>query len=349
MTAASGPDTDDTVRIPGAPGLPGLVFRRLRAPDDFPGMVAANMAAREAYGVEETVSVEAMASNYANLTNSDPVRDVLVVELDGRIVGYSRVLWMDEDDGSRIYDAFCLLRPGERGRGIGGAMLAWDEERHRSLTVEHGPAVGPRWHQAASWGADEHAVRLLRKNGYEPVRRGYEMLRPDLDDLADVPLPGGFEVRPVGRDELRRIWEANVEIFRDDWGEGDGSEEAWRRFRDNPTTDPSLFVVAFAGDEPAGMVLNVIDPADVERKGRVRGLLASVGVRRPWRRRGLARALIARSLYLLRERGATEAFLSVDAENPNQAMTLYESCGFRIGISQTYWRKPLTDLAEVAR
>jgi ribosomal protein S18 acetylase RimI-like enzyme len=132
-----------------------------------------------------------------------------------------------------------------------------------------------------------------------------------------------------------------VEIFRDEWGEVDSSEASWLRFREDPNHDPSLFVVAFDGDEIAGQILNVIDPGDVARKGRVRGLLDSVGVREPWRRRGLARAMIVRSLHVLRERGAQDAYLGVDAENPNQAMTLYESCGFRIVSSETAWRKPL--------
>jgi ribosomal protein S18 acetylase RimI-like enzyme len=51
--------------------------------------------------------------------------------------------------------------------------------------------------------------------------------------------------------------------------------------------------------------------------------------------------MILRSLHLLRERGAQDAYLGVDAENPNQAMTLYESCGFRTVSSGTAWRKPL--------
>jgi mycothiol synthase len=51
-------------------------------------------------------------------------------------------------------------------------------------------------------------------------------------------------------------------------------------------------------------------------------------VRRPWRRRGLARALIARSLQVLKDQGMTEACLGVDAQNPNGARHLYESMGF---------------------
>jgi len=333
--------TTDRADMPSSPGVPGLVFRRFRGPDDYPGMVEANLAARDEYGIEDTVTVEGMASDYAHLTHSDVNRDLLIVELDDRVVGYTRVQWDDQQDGSRAYESICILRPELRSRGIGRSMLAWDERRSREIAAAH-PADGrERWLQAWSWDGDERALALLRRSGYTPVRRGYEMVRPDLEAIPEATLPDGLEVRAVGREDMRRIWEADVEIFRDHWGEVDASEEAWLRFSENPVYDPSLFVVAFDGDELAGMVINVIDPGDTARKGYVRGLLDGVGVRRAWRRRGLARALILRSLHLLREHGATSAFLGVDGENPNQAMTLYEGCGFGTVSSETAWRKPL--------
>jgi ribosomal protein S18 acetylase RimI-like enzyme len=66
-------------------------------------------------------------------------------------------------------------------------------------------------------------------------------------------------------------------------------------------------------------------------------------VRRPWRRQGLARALIARSLHVLRERGMDHAALGVDAENPNGALQLYRSMGFQVVKVFTTYRKPLAD------
>jgi ribosomal protein S18 acetylase RimI-like enzyme len=65
-----------------------------------------------------------------------------------------------------------------------------------------------------------------------------------------------------------------------------------------------------------------------------------VGTVAPYRRRGLARALVARSLRVLRDRGARSAYLGVDLQNPNQALTLYESCGFRVVNSSLTYRRP---------
>ncbi len=64
-------------------------------------------------------------------------------------------------------------------------------------------------------------------------------------------------------------------------------------------------------------------------------------MRRPWRQRGLARALIARSFRVLKDLGMTEAALGVDTENPNGALRLYQSMGFREVKRHTTFRKPL--------
>ena len=322
------------------PAVSGLRFRHFAGPQDFPGMAGANMAARLDAGDDEVVTAATLANVYDNLTNCDRDRDVLIVELDGRIAGYARVEWRDQTDGSRAFDLTCLLEPGARGQGIGAAMLSWGETRARDIAAGH-PADQTRWLSSQIWDADGRAARLLSRNGYAPARRSFDMVRPDLDDVPSADLPEGFEVRPVDRTWLREIFVADAKAFRDHWGSIEEDEADFQQFAQDHRTDPSLFVVAFAGDEIAGAVLNVIDDVENAMFDRPRGTLDSVFVRRPYRRRGLARALIVRSLELLRERGMTSAALGVDAENPNQALHLYERCGFAPVRSMTTWRKPL--------
>jgi mycothiol synthase len=100
-----------------------------------------------------------------------------------------------------------------------------------------------------------------------------------------------------------------------------------------------MWIIAFDGDQVAAGVINAIYPEENETLGTNRGWLDSVFTRRPWRRRGLARALIARSLVKLRERGMTSAVLGVDADNPTGAYGLYESLGFAVTYRSTAWRK----------
>jgi ribosomal protein S18 acetylase RimI-like enzyme len=99
--------------------------------------------------------------------------------------------------------------------------------------------------------------------------------------------------------------------------------------------------VGWAGDEVAGMVLNFIDPDYNAEFKRLRGWTDPICVRRPWRKQGLAKALIARSMRLLQEQSMTEAGLGVDAQNPNGALRLYESLGFRATKKFMTYEKPL--------
>src|SRR5206468_1875506 len=145
---------------------------------------------------------------------------------------------------------------------------------------------------------------LLRQRGYEPVRYFYSMVRPHLDDLADAPVPEGLEIRDVLPEHLPAIWAADQEAFRDHWGFSPATDADYHRFVNDPVTgDTSLWRVAWDGEEVAGQVRSFVNEDENERFGRLLGHTEFISVRRPWRRRGLARALIAASFPLLRARG----------------------------------------------
>lgn len=330
------------VDLPEAPPVPGLRFRRFRGPEDYPGMVAANQAGRDAAGIEEVITVASTANHYAHLVNCDLDRDLVIAEQHGRIVGYARVEWRDVTDGGRAFQTVCLVHPEARGQGIGAAFLDWQEPHLRAIarTLPETGAGQTRL-SAYTWERDAGATALLEAAGWTRQALGYEMVRSTLDDIPDVPLPPGIEVRPVGPDDRRRIWDAAVDAFRDHRDEPEADEADYRAVVSAPYQDPRLWIVAFDGDEVAGSVIGIIDPEENAHHGRARGLIDEVSTRRPWRRRGLARALIARGLAALREQGMTSAYLGVDGANPNQAMTLYESMGFEITSVTIDWSKPL--------
>jgi ribosomal protein S18 acetylase RimI-like enzyme len=335
-----------TAAVSALPAVPppaaGITYRLMRDLDDIPGMAAANDANRRYTGILEPTEPGEMRRHYERLINSVYTRDVVVAEADGRIVGYVRTSWRDHISGARAYEVTLLVDPGAWGRGIATTLLAWAAEHHRALVTADPathPADQPRFLEAFLFDGDEELRTALLAGGFRAVRRGAEMLRDRLDDeLPEVPLPDGFEVRAVAPADLRRVWEAAVGMFRESFGEGVQTDQDWERFRSDPRLDLSLMVVAYAGDEIAGYVHNVLEP---KPDGTTRGLLGGVATAAPYRRRGLARALVARSLHLLRERGATDAYLGVDLENPNQALTLYESCGFRVASGGYVYHRTL--------
>ncbi len=336
----------DTIVVPDAPELPGLSFRRFRGEMDYPAMSAVIAGSKDADGVEWTQSVEDVARTYRHLVNSDPDRDMVFVEMNGEVVGYSRVWWQKEAAGTYLYMHFAHLLPQWRDADIRRAMLRHNERRLCEIAADH-PPEAPHLFQASAAETEYHWTSLLTSEGYKGVRYGFEMVRPDLEQIPDLPLPEGLEVRPVQPDQWLIIREAAREAFRDHWGysEDDWSLEHFREWQEAPTFMPHLWQVAWDGDQVAGVVHNIIDEAENEEYGRKRGYTEGICVRRPWRRQGLAKALIARSFQVLRGQGMAEAALGVDADNPNGALQLYKSMGFQIVKRHTTCRKPLKEEA----
>jgi GNAT superfamily N-acetyltransferase len=336
---------DATIRVPDAPAIPGLAFRRFRGESDYPAMIAVIEGSKDADQSERADTVEDVARNYQHLVNSDPYRDMIFAEMHGEVIGYGRVTWAELTDETRIYQHFTFLLPEWRGKGIRLAMLRHNERRLREIAAEH-PAGAGRLFE--SWASDtENDWRtLLEREGYKPIRYGYSMVRPDLKDIPDLPLPEGLEVRPVRPDDYWKVWRAAQEAFRDHWGysEDDWADTNFEGWMKDPTFMPDLWQVAWDGDEVAGMILNFINHAENEEYSRKRGYTETICVRRPWRRLGLARALIARSFHVLEEQGMTEAALGVDAQNPNGARQLYESMGFRTVKEFMTYRRPMDQI-----
>ena len=324
-----------------APPIEGLRFRHYRGEDDLPGMLDVYSAAHEADGIEEVTTLEQLRLNYENLVNCDPARDVTLAEVDGRVVAYARVFWQNLVEGGRSYECFGFVHPEWRRRGIGGALLRHNEALLRAIAEDH-REVRPKWFGSEGSEQDAGNVALLRSAGYQPVRYFYEMVAPSLDGIEAPAMPGSIGLRPATRDQYRAIWEAGAEAFRDHWGEAEWTEEDWRRWEADPdNADPRFWRIGWDGDAIAGVVTTIVPAEENERHGRHRVYVSSVSVRRPWRRRGLARALLASSLVGAREEGFTSASLGVDSDSPTGATDLYRSLGFEPERTFIAWRKPL--------
>ncbi len=329
------------VFVPEAPAIPGLTFRHFRGEVDFPQMLATIHAAKLGDGVERSETLEDIRSNYAHMHNCDPLRDVLIAEVDGRMVAYSRVWWyIDETSKFRIYNSFGFVRPEWRHKGLGCAMLHYNQALLRAIAGDQ-PEDMDRYFESGCDDREKEAEALLISEGYQAVRHGFSMVRPDLENIPDLPLPEGLEVRPVHPEHYRAIWKADQEAFRDHWGYAEGNEEDYQAWIAHRNFQPELWMIAWAGDEVAGQVKSYIDTAENGEYHRQRGYTEAISTRRPWRRRGLAHALIARSLKLLKEKGMQEAALGVDSQNLSGALRVYEDMGFRVVRRQSIYRKKI--------
>jgi mycothiol synthase len=329
------------VSVADAPPIEGLTFRRYAGDRDLPGLVEVINLENRADDYDEVETVEGLAVHFAHLPNGDAARDVLIAEIDGVIVGVSWA-WWTQRTGDYSYEHTGAVHPAHRGRGLGRTMLRYHERRLRGIAAGHDPG---RSRGFATWAPDDAVAcqRLLRDEGYEPVRYFFDMARDLREEIPMAPLPTGLEIRPVRTEDHRRIYDACVEAFLDHWGAREKGPEDFARQFEDPELDTSLWRVAWDRDEVAGVVVTVIHGAENEALGLRRGWLEQAGVRRPWRRRGLARALMASSLEALRDRGMTQAFLGVDAENPTGALGLHEGLGFIVVKRATAFRKGMEE------
>ena len=325
----------------GSPAVPGLLFRHYRGEEDLPAMLRVYTAAHEADGIEEVTNLEQLKLNYSTLVNCDLARDIVLAEVGGSVVAYARVFWTDLVEGGRSYENFGFVHPDWRRRGIGRAMHRHNETRLREIASAHAD-VSPKWFGSEGPDTDAGNAALLLGNGYEAIRFFFEMVAPALEDIEEHPMPDGIEQRPVTREQYRTIWLGAAEAFRDHWGEAEWVETDWERFIADPDNqDPYLWRIGWDGDEVAGVVITTVPVEENEQHDRSRVYIAGVSVRRPWRRRGLARSLLSSSLVAAREAGFTSAGLGVDTDSHTGANSLYESLGFAPNKTFTSYRKAL--------
>lgn len=326
------------IPIHNAPALPGLTFRRFRGPADYPAMVALLNACNDADHLDYINTVAEIASVFAHLTNCDPVRDMLFAQVNDATIAFSRVWWVEED-AARLYISLGFVHPAWRRKGLGAAMLRYDEDHLRAIARAH----ATRKKIFRVWATDQEygALALFAQTGYTPVRHYILMSRAIAAPLPDAPMPEDLQVRPAQPDHIRAIWDAQQEVRRDHWGYRPATEQDFQRWTTSRLFAPELWKVAWDGDQIAGMVLNRIDREQNAQYNRQRGYTQDIFVRRAWRRRGLARALLTQSIQMFKQMGMEETALGVDTQNPHGALNLYESVGYREYKRHTFFNKPM--------
>jgi mycothiol synthase len=245
---------------------------------------------------------------------------------DGRLVG-----WCDVWDQNKAHERFFIdLRAQPERPDVCGKLLDWSIERARAMAGDE--AV------CRAWGSASDAVfaQAVRERDFRPIRHFFRM-GVDLSKELERPVwPEGITVRTFQAGESRRIYDAVMDAFADHWDHVPTAFEEWEHFTVGSTMfDPTLWFLAEADGEIAGFSLCV-----AERRPET-GHVASLGVRPPWRRRGLALALLVHSFHELRSRGRVKADLGVDAENTTGAVALYRRAGMEVVRRSDSYEKEL--------
>ena len=252
-----------------------------------------------------------------------------VAEMGGTVAGFGRIDHWDEADGTRLYLLTGCVDPAFQGQGIGRTLLAHQEEEAAAHWHAH-PGTGPALLGGNAGPNQPVRTALLLAAGYRARFTLVDLAR-DPAGAADAALPPGLTLRPVHENDHPHIYEALRICFAD---AGHGQEiQTYADYLDD-VRDVDLWLVAWAGDEVAAVIIN-------ERRKDGSVDTPWVAVLPAWRRRGVARAMLQASLRRLAEHGVKRATIRTVQENTNQTVTLYEEAGYRVFARHPRYAKPL--------
>ncbi len=248
------------------------------------------------------------------------------------IVGYQEI-W--NRFGHAVLSGDGYVHPQYNNLGIGTTMLRLLEERAR----QHIPFALPQWRVALRNGVDgldPVASELHVNEGYIAIRYFWhmEIKLKSLPSAAEW--PAGINQQPYNPNaDVKPVFDAFEEAFRDHWGYTPWDFELWqRRMLSDESFDPTLWFLAIDGNEIAGgTICRTLD-------NRV-GWISQLAVRSAWRRKGLGRALLQTAFQTFFQRNIQVIRLSVDAENPTGATRLYEKAGMHVAHRFILYEKEL--------
>jgi mycothiol synthase len=256
--------------------------------------------------------------------------DAWVTAADGRVVGYEEFV-NRYAHASLKGDGY--VHPDFMGNGIGTTMLRALEERARKEMEMADPDLRVFVRNGMSVG-DTVSRQMHENEGYKPIRFSWRM-EITLDEPPPAPLwPEGVELRPF---ELEKhnyaVHLAHEEAFSDHWGHTPHAYDDWQHRMNNEEMDPSLWFIAWDGDQVAGYALC--------RYRNGNGWVGTLGVRRPWRKHGLGLALLYHSFGEFYKRGAPVITLGVDAASQTGATRLYKKAGMHVAAEYVIYEKEL--------
>ncbi len=308
--------------------LAGGYHVRAPRPDEAEAVHALVVACDIAdFGESQGYSLSELQEEWADL---DLEQDAWVaLDPSGNVAGYGSL----QHRRHVRMDGEGYVHPNHVGLGIGATLVRLVEGRAR----EHVPIAPPRARVVVNnWinALNREACALLEREGYEPARYFWRM-ESELNEIPPSPAwPDGIEVQTLVAGEGERLFYSTLEeAFSDHWGHVPTSFVSWKNRRMRHGFDPGVWFLAVADGEPAGAAICSISENI--------GWVDSLGVRRPWRKRGVGLALLQHTVGEFHRRGLQRVALGVDAASPTGATRLYERAGLTVAQQHATYAKEL--------
>ena len=262
---------------------------------------SASIAALLSLHAPEPVTAERIRRGW-DAPGVDMERDARVAVENGEIVGFAALAVEDVNTWIELH-----------GQGA-TALLDWAKPLGRGRVYSGG------------WQQNEEVRAALLEHGFSLVRHSYRMGIDLVEALVEPRWPDGVAVRSFLEQDATAVYEAHMETFEDSWEHVRQPYEEWAHWSlERPGFDPELWLLATVGQDLAGIAL-----CRVHETEREVGWVSILGVRRPWRARGVGRALLLESFRRLSACGCKRAVLGVDASSLTGATRLYEKAGMRV-------------------
>jgi mycothiol synthase len=330
-------------------GLPkGFTARGATMNDLEQAMALYNRWSRSVIGRDEFTDMGSIRDEWQT-PGADPAEDVrLIFSPDGELVGYIEV-WPTAR--SLVHpELWARLDPRYEDIGIGTWMMNWAEQRalHALKDVPARLRFAPH---VGTYRQAERAKKLFEDMGYRHIRSTYHMVIEMDAPVPEAEFPEGITLRTYNPEtDAEAVYRAENNAFRDHFGFVEEPFEEglkrWKYNREQEGFDPTLYFLAMDG--PSGEIagINLCRPQSYYDPDR--GWVRSLGVRRPWRKRGLGLALLRHSFNEFYRRGKRTVGLGVDAQNLTGALRLYESAGMRVQQAYDQYEKELRAGTEIS-
>jgi GNAT superfamily N-acetyltransferase len=291
---------------------------------------------------------EAELRHYDGQANPDPkyLNRRLVAELEGQVAG---LLWYGHYEGmyhpNKLYFSLSV-HPDYRRRGIGSALYA---QMLEGIAAHDPVQIGN-----ATFENQPDGIRFLKRRGFKERMRFWESaLAVSTFDMA--PYAGaeakaaahGIEIRSESElesdpDYLRKLYDMLLEVIADVPVPEPLTPEPFERFVETRMSDPNRIPEAYfvAVDTRTG---HYAGTTALWRQAGDYLNTGLTGVRRAYRRKGIALALKLRAIRYAKEHGV--ASIRTDNESHNRPMlSINERLGFKRGTSEIAFVKDLENL-----
>lgn len=308
--------------------------------DDLPIVVELmNAVSRADAGRDDTAPFA--VRRYWESGDLDLAADTLLVFApDGRAAGFGQFV---EETPPEPYDVDSWVHPDFIDSGTGEALLEWIDRRAKRALPKAPEGVQVSIAHIPVYSRNIAAVKRLESDGYRQ-ERVFHRMAIEFDGPPPEPvLPPGIAIRTFRRNaEERALYEAFIEAQTDEWGQENPLPFGkWVHYfiESEENFDPEAWFLAVEGDTIVGYALCRWDRAGEPGRSTVRYL----AVRRAWRKRGIALALLHTAFGAMYRRGRLGAGLGVDATSRTGADRLYVHAGMHRAAELLHYRKVLRD------